>query len=102
MSMTSALQLCVRPASGRRAVLWVFILFFCAAAPNRVAAQAGQSQTGSSQPGELKPTYPGEPFNNPPVETTLGPVKLRMYGTVLLNMSFSDTAHAGANFLPAA
>jgi hypothetical protein len=95
MSMISALQLCVRPASGTRAVLCVFLLFFCAAAPNRLAAQAGQSQTGSSQPGELKPTYPGEPFNNPPVETALGPVKLRAYGTVLLNMSFSDTAQVG-------
>jgi hypothetical protein len=91
----SALRACVLPAKGTRALLFAFILFFCAAVPNRVSAQAGQSQTGSSQPGELLPTYPGEPFNNPPVETTLGPVKLRLYGTALLNMSFSDTAQIG-------
>lgn len=93
--MSSAVRLCVWPASGTRALLLVFVLFFCAAAPNRVAAQAGQSQTGSSQPGELRPTYPGEPFNNPPLETTIGPAKARLYGTALLNMSFSDTAQVG-------
>ncbi|PYU31277.1 MAG: hypothetical protein DMG31_12425 [Acidobacteria bacterium] len=80
---------------GTRAVLFLFILLASAAAPKPVAAQAGQSQTGSAQPGELKPTYPGEPFNNPPVETTIGPAKLRLYGTALLNMSFSDTAQVG-------
>jgi hypothetical protein len=100
--MTSSVQpLCASPVSAPvcaiRAVLFLFLVLFCAAAPNRVAAQAGQSQTGSSQPGELKPTYPGEPFNNPPVETTLGPVKLRVYGTALMNMSFSDTAQAGTD-----
>ena len=56
MSMSTAAPLCVWPASGTRAVLFVLVLFFCVAAPNRMAAQAGQSQTGSSQPGELKPT----------------------------------------------
>src|SRR4029077_15572424 len=86
---------CISTVSAARAVLFGFVLFLCAAAPKRAAAQAGQSQSGSSQPGELKPTYPGEPFNNPPLETTLGPAKLRLYGTVLLNMSFSDTAQVG-------
>lgn len=95
MSSVGRMCVCVWPASATRAVLLVFLLFFCAAAPNRVAAQAGQSQTGSSQPGELKPTYPGEPFNNPPLETTLGPAKVRLYGTALLNMSFSDTSQVG-------
>ena len=78
-----------------QAVLFLFILLVSAAAPQRLVAQAGQSQTGSAQPGELKPTYPGEPFNNPPLEATVGPAKLRLYGTVLLNMSFSDTAQIG-------
>ena len=93
----SATRLCIPSVSSARAVerIFIVILFFCAAAPQRAAAQAGQSQTGSSQPGELRPTYPGEPFNNPPVETTIGPVKLRAYGTVLLNISTSDTAQVG-------
>src|SRR5438874_4025364 len=95
MSMSTAGRLCVWTAGGTRSVLLAFVLLFCAAAPNRLAAQAGQSQTGSSQPGELRPTYPSEPFNNPPLETTIGPAKLRAYGTVLLNMSFSDTAQVG-------
>src|SRR5690349_5367293 len=82
-------------ARRRRVVLFVVVLLVGAIGPRHAAAQAGQSQTGSSQPGELRPTYPGEPFNNPPVETTLGPAKLRVYGTVLLNLSFSDTAQVG-------
>ena len=96
--ISSVVRLCARPASRTRPSiisLVAFLLLICALVPARLAAQAGQSQTGSSQPGELKPTYPGEPFNNPPVETTVGPVKLRVYGTVLLNMSFSDTAQVG-------
>src|SRR5438874_2863818 len=95
MSMSTAGRLCVWTAGGTRSVLLAFVLLFCAAAPNRLAAQAGQSQTGSSQPSELRPTYPGEPFNNPPLETTIGPAKLRLYGTALLNMSFSDTVQIG-------
>ena len=95
MSMSTAGRLCVWPAGGTRSVLLAFVLLFCAAAPNRLAAQAGQSQTGSSQPGELRPTYPGEPFNNLPLETNIGPAKLRLYGTALLNMSFSDTVQIG-------
>ena len=91
----SATRLCIFTVRGTRAVLFAFVLFLSAASPKPVAAQAGQSQTGSAQVGELKPTYPGEPFNNPPVETTIGPAKLRLYGTALLNMSFSDTAQVG-------
>ena len=92
---SSATRLCIFTVSGTRAVLLAFVLFLCTAAPKPVAAQAGQSQTGSAQVGELQPTYPGEPFNNPPVETTVGPAKLRLYGTVLLNISTSDTAQVG-------
>ena len=91
----SATRLCIFTVRGTRAVLFAFVLFLSAASPKPVAAQASQSQTGSAQVGELKPTYPGEPFNNPPVETTIGPAKLRLYGTALLNMSFSDTAQVG-------
>ncbi len=91
----SEIRLCVSTAGRVRAVLFVFILFVSVAAPKRLAAQAGQSQTGSAQSGELQPTYPGEPFNNPPVQTNIGPVKLRIYGTVLLNMSFSDSDEVG-------
>jgi hypothetical protein len=90
-----ATRLCVSKVGATRAILFLLVAFLCAAAPRPVAAQAGQSQTGSAQAGELQPTYPGEPFNNPPVETTVGPTKLRLYGTVLLNMSFSDTAQIG-------
>jgi hypothetical protein len=90
-----ATRLCVLRVSTARAVLFVLVLFACGAAPKWLGAQAGQSQTGSAQPGDLRPTYPGEPFNNPPVETAVGPVKLRFYGTVLLNMSFSDSDEVG-------
>jgi len=93
--MTSSSMRLQLSLASSRAVLLASILFLCVAAPSFLAAQAGQSQTASSQPGDLLPTYPGEPFNNPPVEGTLGPVKLRVYGTVLLNMSFSDTAEVG-------
>jgi hypothetical protein len=90
-----ATRLCVSKVSTARAVLFVLVLFACGATPKRLRAQAGQSQTGSAQPGDLRPTYPGEPFNNPPVEAAAGPVKLRLYGTVLLNMSFSDSDEVG-------
>jgi hypothetical protein len=93
--MSKLWRLCISAASGTRALLFVLILLVGAIGPRQAAAQAGQSQTGSSQPGELRPTYPGEPFNNPPVETTVGPAKLRFYGTALLNLSFSDTAQVG-------
>jgi len=93
-------QNCVWAASRKSVKPLVFVLFLLYfflslgfALP--AGAQAGQSQTGSSQPGELRPTYPGEPFNNPPVETTIGPAKLRVYGTVLLNISTSDTDQVG-------
>ncbi len=85
----------VRPVVGKQVIAFLFIFAVFISTPQHLAAQAGQSQTGSSQKGELQPTYPGEPFNNPAVETTVGPVKLRVYGTVLLNMSFSDTDQVG-------
>jgi hypothetical protein len=90
-----ATRLCVSRVSTARAVLFVLVFFACVATPKWLRAQAGQSQTGSAQPGDLRPTYPGEPFNNPPVETAVGPVKLRLYGTILLNLSFSDSPEVG-------
>jgi hypothetical protein len=78
------------------------LLFLCAAMP--AAAQyadppASASQTpgsaGAAGNNELKPTYPGEPLNKPPVEAKIGPVELRVYGTVLLNVSLSDTDEVG-------
>ena len=90
-----ARRLCVSKVSTARAVLFVLVLFAFGGAPKWLGAQAGQSQTGSAQPGDVRPTYPGEPFNNPPVEIAAGPVKLRLYGTVLLNMSFSDSDEVG-------
>jgi len=90
-----ATRLCVSKLSTARTVLFTLVLVACVTIPNWLKAQAGQSTTGSSQPGDLRPTYPGEPFNNPPVETTVGPVKLRLYGTILLNLSFSDSPEVG-------
>jgi hypothetical protein len=67
-------------------------------------AQAPTSQSGDSEaypastenePGELQPAYPGEPMNKPPVEAKIGPAKLRVYGTVLLNLSIADSAELG-------
>jgi hypothetical protein len=84
-----------------RNTTWILFLMFLLVTffslPNRGFAQAGQSNTGSSQPGELRPTYPGEPFNNPPVEGTLGPAKLRIYGTALMNISISDSQEVGGD-----
>jgi hypothetical protein len=62
------------------------------------AQNTSGSQAPSSGPApadELRPSYPGEPFNSPPVEATVGPARLRVYGTILFNASFSDTAEVG-------
>jgi hypothetical protein len=63
------------------------------------ASQSGDSDaypaSAENEPGELQPAYPGEPMNKPPVEAKIGPAKLRVYGTVLLNLSIADTAELG-------
>jgi hypothetical protein len=61
-------------------------------------ASSASQTTGSTSTGEndqLKPTYPGEPLNKPPIEAKIGPAALRVYGTVLLNISLSDSDEVG-------
>src|SRR5258708_23992594 len=58
------------------------------------AAKAKEGDAYGSTPDKVK--YPGlGPGANPKVETTIGPVKARLYGTVLLNISISDSAEVG-------
>src|SRR5690242_11291280 len=68
-------------------------LVFVAAAltPALVFGQEGQpAATGGAQP-----SYPGLPHTAEKVETEIGPVKARFYGTILFNSSISDSANIG-------
>jgi len=62
---------------------------------NSSAGSQAYPESGQSGQGELEPTYPGEPMNKPPVEATIGPAKLRFYGTVLLNIAIDDSNEVG-------
>jgi hypothetical protein len=62
-----------------------------ALAPVMAYGQEGQpSTTGGAQP-----SYPGLPRTGEKVETEIGPVKARFYGTILFNSSISDSANIG-------
>ena len=88
-------------------LLCLFALLFISSAPAAFAQDYGgsgsQSNNSGASPesnnqnsaGELQPVYPGEPMNKPPVEAKIGPEKLRVYGTVLLNISISDSDEVG-------
>jgi hypothetical protein len=91
-----ALYVCIR------ALAFAWVLGF--AAPITLFAQNdSQSSSASSQPStftlpdEVK--YPGEPEpangGRNKIETSLGPLKARLYGTVLLNVSFNDSVEVG-------
>jgi hypothetical protein len=58
---------------------------------------AKASDTTAQQPSypEQKPQYPGAPPTKGKLEGTMGPLKLRFYGTLLLNISVSDSAEVG-------
>jgi hypothetical protein len=71
----------------------LLVLFAMAALPD--ASAQGDYSAPDQNPIGIQPAYPGEPSNKPPVETTLGPAKLRVYGTVLLNASFTDSDEVG-------
>ncbi len=61
--------------------------------PQAAKAQAEESYYGGTTD---KVKYPGlGPGGNQKVETTIGPVKARLYGTVLLNISISDSEEIG-------
>ncbi len=66
-----------------------------ASAPAQNTSGSQAPSSGPAPADELRPSYPGEPFNNPPVEATVGPARLRVYGTILFNASFSDTGQVG-------
>ena len=58
---------------------------------------ATSPDTTAQQPPypEQKPQYPGAPPTKGKLEGTMGPLKLRFYGTLLLNISVSDSADVG-------
>src|SRR5713226_6170113 len=51
--------------------------------------QAGTAQTYGSPGDQVQ--YPGAPAPTEKVETTMGPLKFRPYGTLLMNVQVSDT-----------
>ena len=66
-------------------------LLAVALTPAMVFGQEGQpAATGGAQP-----SYPGLPHTGEKVETEIGPVKARFYGTILFNSSISDSANIG-------
>lgn len=60
-----------------------------------VSASA-QDYPATAEPGD-QPTYPGIPPSQNKLEGTLGSYNLRVYGTVLLNVSASDTPAVGGD-----
>ena len=72
-----------------------------AAPTDSTAKNTGNSspqKSGSQAPygsSAEKVKYPGLGPSNEKVETTVGPVKARLYGTLLLNISASDSAEVG-------
>jgi hypothetical protein len=104
----SVARLCLYNGQKKNVVLPVILLSFLCFGPVTLAraqytqpqtTPAGQSAgaTGAAQNSDtdLRPAYPGEPFSAAPVETTIGPAKVRLYGTVLLNISASDSDEVG-------
>ena len=71
--------------------------------PDTTTSTTGDGSSAKSQPEEAygptyadKVKYPGlGPGKNAKVETTMGPVKARLYGTMLLNISVSDSDEIG-------
>src|SRR5438093_11511701 len=56
---------------------------------------SAQDYPSTQEPGD--PSYPGIPPAQGKLEGTLGDYNLRAYGTVLLNISCSDTPPVGAD-----
>lgn len=77
-----------------RLLLSLFVLLFLSGISVAFAQDYGDSNDQNA-PGELQPVYPGEPMNKPPVEAKIGPEKLRVYGTALLNVSIADSDEVG-------
>jgi len=61
------------------------------------ADSAKSPDSAGQQPSypEQKPSYPGAPPSKGKLEGTMGPLKFRFYGTLLLNISASDSAEVG-------
>jgi hypothetical protein len=53
------------------------------------------SSTGTAAEAGAQPNYPGIPPSEDKVETTVGAFKVRLYGTVLFNLSASDAGVFG-------
>jgi hypothetical protein len=59
-------------------------------------AQAAEAPVPPAQQSSYeKPTYSGAPTGKGKLETTLGGVKFRFYGTLLMNISFADSLELG-------
>src|ERR1700686_727472 len=64
------------------ALLCLWVVMPAAAQYTQPPASAASQTPGSTSTGEndqLKPAYPGEPLNKPPIEAKIGPVALRVY-----------------------
>src|SRR6266700_1874473 len=76
----------------------VFRVTFFAAAAILLApiSLLAQDYPGGTEPGD-QPSYPGIPPSRGKMEGTLGAYNLRVYGTLLLNVSASDTPPVGGD-----
>jgi hypothetical protein len=61
-------------------------------AGNIDAAKSPDATAQQPPYAEQKPQYPGAPPTKGKLEGTMGPLKLRFYGTLLQNISVSDSA----------
>lgn len=72
-------------SSNRSHVYWAVLV----AAIALLLPQVGAAQTYGTAGDQVQ--YPGAPAPTEKVETTIGPVKFRPYGTLLMNIQASDT-----------
>src|SRR5262245_36475780 len=77
---------------------WVWRIAFAVAIGMGLVPMAARAQEypATSEPGD-QPSYPGIPPSQGKLETTFESYNLRVYGTVLLNMSTSDTPTVGGD-----
>jgi hypothetical protein len=76
----------------------VLVSLASAQTPAPSAPSKGAYGTEADEPVTVtgtKPSYPGLPHGGDGVETTIGPVKARFYGTILFDSSFSSASVIG-------
>ncbi len=97
MSNISFLE--VSLAAVRRTRIWAIAIIIGLLIPVTMAAQGTDYPPASSgnKPAQDQDEYgtPGQPSGNDKLQATLGAIKLRFYGMVLLNMNWEDNAFIG-------